>query len=461
MPFEARKSVVGLLGKRKKPEKKGKREKVMTQDKPNLRLEFEQVRPALCRAAVVIDKDLVTRLYNQAVLSQQKTVSAQGFQQGSVPLQYIKQNFNVSLIEHLKEFLFHYFVIGFLNKEIRAQKIFAAGEPRLTDIDVAPGKEAHFHFDLTTFSPIEFQHWKYFPFKPPKRKRYKDLDRQVTSFVKEEKELQKKCIDCTIGIGDWVCFDIDLVDRQNRPVFGAHKENLWLKIGNEAGDEEYQQLFLNRKAEETFLTNETCIQDYFSSQIDTHYTFSINIKDVLHDKQFCFDHFKKHFKIKTNKEMMQRLVEVFSYRNDLSQRQMMIEESLRLLLARHPFTVPKYMVLRQERQVIDAVKNNPDYHVYRMQKDFRDYVRQLAEKQIKETILLDQLAQKENISVGHDDIKLYLNLTKRPRMKDFIYFEHPETKIDGREMPISAELLKQSCLREKTLNHIIYHLTKK
>lgn len=433
----------------------------MTQNKNNLRLEFEQVRPALCRAAVIIDKEFVHHLYHEATLSQQKTVCAQGFQQGAVPLKYIKQNFNLSLMEHLKEFLFHYFVIGFLNKELRSQKIFTAGEPRLTDIDVAPNKDARFHFDLTTFCPIEFQHWKYFPFKPPKRKRYKDLDRQVISFVKDEKEKLKKTTDLSIKVGDWVCFDIDLVDNQTKPIFETHKENLWLKIGDEAGDEEYQQLFLGKKAGETFQTEETCIQDYFSSQIDTHYTFSIHIKDVLHDDYFCFDQFKKHFKIKTNKEMMQRLVEVFSYRNDLSQRQMMVEESLKLLLARHPFNVPKYLVLRQERQVVDAVKNNPDYHVYRMQKDFRDYVRQLAEKQIKETILLDQLAHKENVSVSHDDIKQYLNLTKRPRMKDFIYFEQPETKIDGREMPISSQLLKQCCLREKTLNHVIFHLTRK
>jgi len=433
----------------------------MAQDKPNLRFEYDQIRPALCRAAVVIDKEFVSKLYREAMFSQQKTVCAHGFAQGSVPLEYIKQNFNVSIIEHLKEFLFHYFVIGFLNREIRAKKIFSAGEPRLTNIDVAPGKEARFHFDLTTFPPIEFQNWKYFPFKPPKRKRYKDLDRQVVSFVKEEKDRFKKKDDPSIKIGDWVCFDIDLLDENNKPVFGTQQENLWIKIGDEAGDEEYQNIFLNKKADDIFQTTETCMQDYFSSQIDTHYNFLITIKDVLHDDYVCFDQFKKHFKIKTNKEMVQRMVEVFSFRNDLSQRQMMVEESLRLLLQRHPFSVPKYLVLRQEHQVIDAVKNNPDYHVYRMQKDFRDYVRQLAEKQIKETILLDQLALRENITIGHDDIKHYLNLTKRQRMKDFIYFEHPETKIDGREMPISSELLKQSCLREKTLNHIIYHLTKK
>jgi len=434
----------------------------MSQEKPVLWFEVDQVRPTLCKATVTVDRHLVDKLYNEAILSHQKTVRTHGFQQGTVPIEYIKQNFNISLTDHLKEFLFHYFVISFLHKEMRNHKILSAGEPRLTDIDVAPGKNALFHFDLTTFTAIPFQNWKYFPFKAPKRKRYKDLDRQVASFVKEEKEkLKKSDCGCDIQVGDWVCFGIDLVNAEGKPVFAHHRENLWIKMGNEAGDEEYQQLFLGKKVGDHFHTDATCIQDYFSSQIDTNYTFLIDVKDVLHNSFFSLDHFKKHFKIKTNKDMYQRLVEVFSFRNDLSQRQMMVEESLRLLLHKHPFSVPKYLVLRQEKQVLDAVRNNPDYHVYRMQKDFRDYVRQLAEKQIKETILLDQLALRENMKVEHDDIKSYLNLTKRQRMKDFIYFEHPETKIDGREMPIPSELLKQSCLREKTLNYVIYHLTRK
>lgn len=433
----------------------------MAQEKANLRLKTEYVRPTLCRATVVVDKKLVNSLYQEAILSQQKTINTYGFHQGKVPLDYIKQNFSFSLADHLKEFLFHYFVISFLNKEIREQKVLSAGEPRLTDIDIALDKDAHFHFNLTTFCPIPFQNWKYFPFKAPKRKKYKDLDRQVESFVKAEKDLLKQCNICDIRVGDWVCFDIALLDPRGNLVFGDLKENLWLKIGNEAGDEEYQRLFVGKKAGDSFISNANCIQDYFSSQMDTNYVFRIDIKDVQPHSFFCFDQFKKHFRVKTNKDMFQRLIEVFSFRNDLSQRQLTIDGSLKLLLSKHPFDVPKYLVLRQEKQVLDAVRDNPDYHVYRMQRDFRDHVRHLAEKQIKETILLDQLSYRENVIVDNEDVKHYLNLTKRPRMKDFIYFEHPETKIDGREMPISSELLKQSCLREKTLNYIIYHLTRK
>lgn len=94
-----------------------------------------------------------------------------------------------------------------------------------------------------------------------------------------------------------------------------------------------------------------------------------------------------------------------------------------------------------------------------MQRDFKERVYQLAEKQTKECILIDQIAYAENIHANKQDIECYLNLTKRPRMKEFIYFDPPTTKIEGKERPVPEEEIRYACLREKTLNHIIYHLT--
>ena len=68
---------------------------------------------------------------------------------------------------------------------------------------------------------------------------------------------------------------------------------------------------------------------------------------------------------------------------------------------------------------------------------------------------------KKDIDVSHTDLKNYLNLTKRPRTKEFLHFDPPMTKIRGQEHPVLNEELSRMCLREKTLNHIIYHLTKK
>ncbi|HSW73686.1 MAG TPA: trigger factor [Candidatus Limnocylindria bacterium] len=425
-----------------------------------LRLEIKQTSATVCSALVIVPAPLVDIIYKQVLLAQQATVQAHGFRKGTVPLDYIAQNFKTSLLEHLKEFLFNYFVLGFLHDEMRAKKFLVAGEPRLASMKVEPQQDGHFTFDVNIFPTIPLQEWKYLPFKAPKRKKYKDLDRQVDSFVKDELSSLSTHASAGAQIGDWLNFDIQLVDQQHQPLILNHHENLWLKLGDEEADKPLRDLFVDKHIGVTFYTNCREMQAYFSRQIDTNYTFAITINDILHNSFFCIDQFKRFFKLKTNKDVYQKLIEVFSYRNDLSQRRSMAEESLKLLISKHRFDVPNYLILRQQKKVLDAVQHNPDYHVYRMQKDFTKRVQQLAEKQTREMLLLDQLAYDENIDASNQDVKHYLNLIKRPRTKEFIYFDPPITKLRGQEVLFTSQELKQACLREKTLNHMIYHLTK-
>ncbi len=332
--------------------------------------------------------------------------------------------------------------------------------PVCIEIAVEPHQEAHFIFDISIFSSLAGIEWKHLPFKAPKRKKYKDLDRQVDSFIKEELELLKNYTHTTAQIHDWVNFDIAFIDADGKPLIENHHENLWLKLGDEEADKNLRDIFLDKKIGDSFCTDNKSLQTFFSEQLDTNYRFSITVIDILHSAYFCIEQFKRYFKLKTNKEIYQKLIEVFSYRNDLSQRRSMAEESLKLLLSKHRFEVPNHLVLRQQKRVLDAVQSNPDYHVYRMQKDFKKRVKQLAEKQTQELLLLDQIAHLENITITNQDAKQYLNLIQRPRTKEFLYLAPPSTKLRGLELPILTEELKQACLREKTLNHIIYHLTK-
>ena len=159
--------------------------------------------------------------------------------------------------------------------------------------------------------------------------------------------------------------------------------------------------------------------------------------------------------------MTKKLIEVFSYRNDISQRLSMVEEAFKLLLSRHRFFAPQYLVLRQQKIILSAIQRNPDYNVYRKQKDFNFWVQQLAEKQTKETLLIDQIIYNENIAVDHYDIVNYLNLDKRPRLREFVYFNLPDVKRDGQEMPWSKNELSRVCAREKAINYVIHHLTKR
>ena len=429
-------------------------------DKCVLSLRYLKKQPAFLQLRVSVPSGVVNSLYRLGALAQCNIIQTKGFNQGTIPIDYIQQHYKSSILNHIQEFLLKFCVGNFLFRKIREEKIMSVGDPRLIDIFVAPNEDAYFDFEVSLFQPLLFHEWRYFPFRCPKRKNYKDLDRQVESFIKEEKKQQKELNNNTIGIGDWVHFRVALADQNEKLVFGPHYEDFWYKVGDEEADGPLRDVFLEKKIGDSFYTQSGGLQEFFSEQFKTNYNFHICICDFVPNSYFSFEHFKKHFRIKTNKEMSQKLIEVFSYRNDLSQRRSMAEESLKLLLTKHKFDVPSHLVLRQQKVVLDAVHENPDYHVYRVQKDFNDRVRQLAEKQTKETILIDQLAFSENMAITHADVATYLNLMQRPRTKEFIYFDPPSTKILGQEMPLFDEEIKQICLREKTLNHVIYHLTK-
>lgn len=438
------------------------KQKITSDNSTLFSIEHNYEQPTLCRATITVTKSLVNTFFDETAVALRGNIQAHGFQKGDIPIEYITKQYKNNITEHLKEFFFKFGIVNFLFQEIRGQKLLVAGDPRLIDIMLEHDKDARFVFELSVFPAIVLNEWKYFPFKAPNRKNYKDLDRQVETFIQEEqKNLDKYSLDNGLDIGDWVNFDVSIVDKEHMFLDERFVQNFWLKLGNEEVESHLRSLFIGRKKGDSFVVSNKGLQDYFSDQLRASYNFKITILDVVPYSYFCFDQFKDHFRVKTNKDMHKKLIEVFSYRNDVSQRLTMVEEAFKLLLSRHRFFAPNHLVLRQQKIILGAIQSNPDYNVYRKQKDFNFWIQQLAEKQVKETLLIDQLIYRENIVVSNEDMINYLNLDKRPRMREFIYFNLPEFKQYGQEVPLAMHELSRVCAREKAINYVIHYLTKK
>lgn len=412
-------------------------------------------------ASLTINSDFVKALYNQVVKIHKTQTSTLGFAKGETPAYYIEQNYKLPIFEHLQEFLFFHCVINSIYQEVITNKLIVVGDLDLRNVCITNDYSATFEFDFARLEPTPKQNWKNLPFKCPVRKNYKDLDKQVDNFIKEEEEFTTKFKKDAIAIGDWVCFSMNLVDNKHEKLLGDYSNILWLKIGDEEADLDTQQLFINKKIGDIFYTESIFLQQYISTQLSTSYIFEVTIIDLVPQNYFSFDLFKKHFRIRSTKEMHQKLIEVFSYRNDFSLRRETVEVLFKLLNQQFMCKLLPYLVEQQKNLILKSVHNNPDYHVYKSRPDFKQKVKQLAEKQLKQTIIIDYIAYQENITVTQQDINSYLNLMMRPRTKEFLYFCFPSTKIQDRETPVPLELLKRYCLREKTLNYVLYHLIKK
>lgn len=418
--------------------------------------------PTHQKVRVSIRSSAIDALYNEALVAQKADTHTYGFTKGETPLYYIENNFKPHILEHLKELFFSHCVIGYLSKSLASNKIVCASEPLLHEVFLEPKKDAHFTFIIPQVKLEKEEKWKRLNLRAPERKNYKDLDRQVELFIKEELEKAQAEENASIFFGDWVCCEIELVNRETKkPLLEKYKDQVWIKISTEEADLELHNLFIGKKIGDTFYTQSNFFQDYLSSNLNMAYLMHITVVDYIPKAYFSFDLFKRHFQLKTPREMHHKLIEVFSYRNDISQRRETVEATFKLLLKHYLLSVPRNLLEKQRLQVLDAVQANPDYHVYKAQSDFKEKIAQLAEKQLKEIIITDTIAYQENVSICHDDIASYLNLIKRPRTKEFVYFDLPQSKMQGQEIPIQTELLKQYCLREKTLNHVIYSLVKK
>ncbi len=410
---------------------------------------------------LLVEKNFIEQLYQEIVSTHQLEAHTFGFLKGKTPRSYIEENYKTPIYEHLQEFIFFHCLINALYHEIRQAKLVLIGDPNLSKISIHNLSNPSFEFTFTKVILSARQNWKSLAFKPAERKNYKDLDKQVESFIKEEDLLALTVTHKGIKTGDWVCFSMALVNNNHEALLGSYKNILWLKIGEEDIDLDARDIFLGKQIGDTFYNKSIFFQRYISTQLDTHYIFSITILEQVATHQFSFDQFKKHFRLRSLKEMHQKFIEVFSFRNDISQRRETVESLLTLLSNYFSCTIPLHLIELQEKKVLKDVHLNPDYHVYKALPDFSEKIKKLAEKQLKQTIIIDYIACQENIEVSNHDITSYLYLSLRPRTKEFLYFNLPDTKKHGQEQPVPLEWLKRYCLREKTLNYILHHLAKK
>lgn len=419
---------------------------------------FIPVSSHLMKVKVEISSEVTNLVYNETIHFFRKK-QFEGFDFNKVPNEYLEETFSIEIIKKLKSYLFRYHIIDTLMAEITAQKIPYANYPRLTNIEYAPSKPAVFYFDISLADHIELKEWKHFAFKIPRRKRYKDLDKQVLQFIDQESGSHKKMNLDKVEESDWACIEIKLLNQDLAPLQVPLISYFWIKIKKCDLPDPFKNFLLDKKIGESFVTNYLDFDEDTNTIDSPYYNFLVTVITVIKGAYLSLETFKQTFKLKNKLEIHNKLMEVFSFRNDLSQRKTIIEEMFTLFLAKHRFEIPKHLVLRRQEDILRVIMKQPDYHVYKAQKDFVDQIEILSEKQLKEEVLVDQIAYQENIKVDLRDMQSYLQLFNNKRLKEFIYFKPTFEKIEEIDEPLNASILAQAVMREKTLNYILHTLT--
>ena len=273
-------------------------------------LRIDPVSSHLCKATVSINPKLVRMIYDQTVkLFLPK--SLYGITKDVTTNDYIEENSKDEIIKKVRQYLFKHFVMNFLISEIIEKKIHISNSPRLAKIDGSL-ENMSFVFDLALVDPLEIKEWRNFSFSAPKRKRYKDLDKQVENFIAEEATYTKNMNKDSVEKNDWVYFDATLLGNDLQPLSKYLMSSMWINITNEDVIDTYKNIFLHRKFDESFITNELELDEAVNDYDDHRYNFLIKINAIYKGKRLSLDNLKSTFKLKNKIDIHNKLMEIFS-----------------------------------------------------------------------------------------------------------------------------------------------------
>ncbi|KKQ49194.1 MAG: hypothetical protein US69_C0008G0024 [candidate division TM6 bacterium GW2011_GWF2_38_10] len=412
----------------------------------------------LMRVRVEINQAVVALVYDQTVLFF-KRKKIEGFDYQAAPKEFLEETFGPEIAKKIKAFFLHHHVIDGLMQELVAQKIPYANQPRLANVEYVAGKSLFFFFDVSLTDPFSLKEWRDFSFKASRRKRYKDLDKQVMQFMDQESVVYKKREVFEIEASDWVGIEACLLDEQEQSLSAAIKSFFWIKIKPEDLSDQISSLLYGKCVGDSFVTQALDLEEYSNDESAPYYNFCVTVISIVKGSHFSVELFKQTYRLKNKNDVHNKLMEVFSFRNELSQRKTTIEDMFGLFMSKHRFEIPKHLIIRRQESILDCVVRQADYQIYRSQPDFHDSIELLAEKQLREEVLMDQIAYQENISVEVRDMHQYLHLFNHRRLKEFVYFKPSIDCIDEHTPPINASLLEEAVLREKTLNYVLHVLT--
>lgn len=405
--------------------------------------------------SIVIDipENLIQKIMIFVVKKKKKDLVMHGFESGDIPFEYIKVHYHNSLSKHLEYIFYNFYVQDRLIKKLRSHASYI---PRIFEVDC----QSDFKQDKITFTYNYMDKLLQYQFLPdfkklkfPERKKYRDLDRQAKLIIDlEDKNRELYKANC-VEEGDWVGIKVYLSDGENILDKELHVK-LWINITNESIDKEMRDVFLGKKLNDKFFSQAHFLNDALSTNF-INYVFYIEIEDHISQAYFYIDGFKSAFEY-DNKDVFEKIIDIFSLRNDISLKKEKGQLVLRYFLEKIKIYIEPQIIQEHEAIIRNKIIKNPDYLLYQSDVNFAANIKRLACRQAMEKILVDNFINAYEVSSNKNLLYWYLNILQRNRLKDFLYFDVNHVYDNSnKSIPINNSIIEQMALREKVIELLI------
>lgn len=361
--------------------------------------------------SVEIPADEVTRETEALVAKYQKVARLPGFRSGHVPASIIRQRFK----EDLKSDVVEALIPRYFRKETEKQGLVPVSQPRVTDLHIHEGEPLRFKASFEIMPEIKVAGYKELRAEHPQIEIKDEEVEEALSNVREQHATFTNVEGSTLSDGDFAQASMDGrpkdVDDKTQPV---HMDEVLIEIGGKNTVPEFSANLRGASAGET-------------REFEVVYPEDTNDKRLA-GKTFIYTVKVQAIKQKNLPELNDAFAKELGEFTDLDQVRKQIRENMQAerkhtaereakdklvneLVKRNDFEVPESLVdrqidLRLERglRALAAqgmkMEDMKKMDLPRLRAGQRDQ----AVQDVKSSLLLDRIAELENIEVGEDEL---------------------------------------------------------
>lgn len=360
---------------------------------------------------VSVPADEVSRETEALIEKYRKLARIPGFRRGHVPASIVRQRFSQEIQNDVVDAL----VPKYFRKETERQNLVPVSQPRVTDLHVHEGEGLHFkasfevmpEIKVAGYKELRAEHPEVFVTDP-------EVDDSLNA-LREQKATFSPVEGRAIADGDYAQASLDGTPRENdadtKPV---HMDDVLVEIGGKNTMPEFTENLrgANPGDECTF---DVHYPDDFSDERLRGKTFSYKVKvNAIKQKSLpeLNDDFAKELgDFSTIAEVRQKIREGMEHERKHNAERESKDKLLAELIKRNEFEVPEALVERQVDVRLDrglralASQGMSSEHMKKL--DFgrlRAGQREQAVQEVKASLLLEKVADAENIVVGDEEI---------------------------------------------------------
>jgi trigger factor len=360
--------------------------------------------PVIRTLTVEVDAARVRQAFERAYRDLGRSVNVRGFRPGKAPRSVLESLYGASLREEIERSL----VNETLPEAVQQTGIAPIAEPQIEA--EAPAKDRAFKYKVTieVLPKIELPEWRGLPgTKPPVAVKDEEVEQELEALRTRRAPL----VDAGEPAGAGHTLTIDYQGRiDGKPFEGGSAEGASLEIGSGGYIPGFEDQLSGARPGETRELHVTFPADYGAAELQGKAAvFSVTVKAVQkRETPALSDEFAKSLGdagVATVEALRERVRADLTARRERAAREELRRSVMESLVARAQFDVPPGLVSRRVSQRLELAHQQlgqfmPHEELHQRMEQWQEEWRPDAEREVRESLLLEAIADAEKLEVG-------------------------------------------------------------